>query len=34
MTRRFPLAICIAVACFIVMLLWGTDIVAWLTGER
>jgi len=34
MTRRFPLSILIAVACFLVIFFWGEPIVAWLTGGR
>jgi hypothetical protein len=34
MVRRFPYSILIAVACVLVMLFWGADIVAWLTRER
>jgi hypothetical protein len=34
MTRRVPLSIVIAVACFLVMLFWSAPIVGWLTGER
>jgi len=31
MTKRFPFSILIAVACFIVIWLWGEPIVGWLT---
>ena len=34
MTRRFPLSILIAVACFLVIFFWGEPIVGWLTGKR
>ena len=34
MTKRFPLSIFIAVACFLVMFFWGATIVGWLTGAR
>ena len=30
-TRRFPLTILIAVACFLVMYFWGETIVGWMT---
>ena len=34
MTRRFPLSILIAVACFLVIYFWGAPIVGWLTSGR
>ena len=32
MTKRFPFSILIAVACFIVIWLWGEPIVGWLNS--